>query len=108
MTRMAPLPRAKPTVVLRRERRVALAATRRVVHRAVWRRDQGRCRACASRTRLHVHHVQFRSHGGPWTTANCVLLCQMCHQDVHARIVVVQGRDADAPAGLMFERREWW
>jgi 5-methylcytosine-specific restriction endonuclease McrA len=105
---MAPLPRTKPIVVIRRERRVARAAVIRTVRAAVWRRDQGRCRACTRRTRLHLHHVQLRSHGGPWSTTNCVLLCRDCHQDVHARILIVQGRDADAPDGLTFERQRWW
>ena len=108
LTTMAPLARPKPMVVVRRERRAALAVVMRTVRAAVWRRDQRRCRACAARTRLQLHHVQFRSHGGPWTTTNCMLLCRECHQDVHARILIVHGRDADAPEGLTFERRQWW
>jgi 5-methylcytosine-specific restriction endonuclease McrA len=105
---MAALPRPKPMVVERRERRAAQAALIRTVRAAVWRRDQHRCRVCGRRTRLQVHHVQLRSHGGPWTTANCVLLCRDCHQEVHARIVIISGRDADVQDGLTFERQRWW
>ena len=104
---MAALPRPKPTVVLRRERRAAQAVLIRTVRAAVWRRDQGRCRVCGGRTRLQVHHVQFRSQGGPWTTANCILICRDCHQDVHARILIVHGHDADTD-GVTFERQQWW
>jgi hypothetical protein len=38
-----------------------------------------------------------------WTTSNCVLLCRASHQDVHGRILVIQGREADDPAGLVFD-----
>ena len=105
---MPTLGKPKPHVVIRRERRGALATTRQVVRAAVWRREGGRCRACQSRQRPHVHHLQFRSRGGPWTTANCVLLCRACHQDVHARMLIIGGGDADTRDGLTFERRRWW
>jgi HNH endonuclease len=100
-------PKPKPRVVVQRERRVALAQTMKAVRAAVWRRDAGRCRACARRAR-QLHHVQYRSQGGRWTTTNCVLLCRACHQEVHARILVITGTDADDLAGLVFERRCWW
>ena len=102
------LRKPKPHVIERRERHQQRAAAQRAVRAAVWRRDGGRCRACQRRRGRHLHHVQYRSHGGPWTTANCVVLCRECHQDVHARILIIAGRNADAPDGLTFERRRWW
>jgi 5-methylcytosine-specific restriction endonuclease McrA len=102
------IPNPTPQLIIRRERRAALAATRRAVRMAVWRREAGRCRACHGRQRLHVHHLRFRSRGGKWTTTNCVVLCRDCHQDVHARILIITGVDADVRDGLQFERRRWW
>jgi 5-methylcytosine-specific restriction endonuclease McrA len=108
VTLMSTLGKPKPQVVIRRERRATRGAATQVVRAAVWRREGGRCRACQSRQRPHVHHLQYRSCGGTWTTANCVLLCRECHQDVHARILIIGGCDADSRDGLTFERRRWW
>ena len=101
------IPKPKPAIVVQRERHAAHTATIRAVRATVWRRDGGRCRACAQRAH-HLHHLQFRSHGGRWTTANCLLLCRACHQDVHARILRISGGDADAPTTVQFERVRWW
>jgi 5-methylcytosine-specific restriction endonuclease McrA len=106
-TRPSAVPKPKPRVVVQRERRAALTRLIRAVRTAVWRRDGGRCRACAGRAQ-QLHHVRYRSQGGRWTTANCVLLCRACHQDVHARILAIGGSNADDPRGLTFERRAWW
>jgi 5-methylcytosine-specific restriction endonuclease McrA len=101
------IPRPKPRVVLQRERRVADRLMAATVRTAVWRRDSGRCRTCGARG-AHVHHLRFRSRGGRWTTANCLLLCRRCHQDVHARILVLTGDDADRPDAVTWERHRWW
>jgi 5-methylcytosine-specific restriction endonuclease McrA len=85
-----------------------LAQTIKAVRATVWRRDGGRCRVCWRRRGDHVHHLQYRSQGGRWSTANCLLLCRWCHQDVHARILVITGSNADDPAGLVFARHRWW
>jgi 5-methylcytosine-specific restriction endonuclease McrA len=106
-TRPSAVPKPKPRVVVQRERRATLAQMIKIVRAVVWRRDGGRCRACAHRA-YQIHHVRYRSQGGRWTTANCVLLCRTCHQDVHARILAITGSDADDPRGLTFERRTWW
>jgi 5-methylcytosine-specific restriction endonuclease McrA len=105
---MMAVPKPKPTVIARRERRAAEAASARQVRAAVWRRDACRCRACNGRQQLQVHHLMRRSRGGRWTTDNCVLLCRACHQDVHARILTTTGADADRADGVRFERRRWW
>ena len=107
MKGLRPVPRPKPRVITQRERQAARVQIRRTIRAQVWRRDGGRCRACQRRG-AHVHHLQARSRGGPWTTANCVLLCRACHQDVHARILIVRGTNADASADLAFERQRWW
>ena len=106
-TRPSAVPKPKPRIVVKRERRATLAQAMQAVRAAVWRRDQGRCRACARRAH-QLYRVQFRSQNGRWTTANCIALCRACHQDVHARILRIMGSNADDRAGLVFERRTWW
>jgi 5-methylcytosine-specific restriction endonuclease McrA len=102
------VPKPKPGVIVQRERRQQLAQTIRAVRTAVWRRDAGRCRACHRRRGDHVHHLRYRSRGGRWTTANCLLLCRACHQHVHAQILRIRGTDANREDDLSFERRAWW
>ena len=108
MPPLTAVPRPKPRVVDQRERRAVRAQITKTVRAQVWRRDGGRCRACQRRRGTHVHHVRYRSCGGRWTTANDVLLCQACHQDVHARILLIWGTNADVAADLVFERQRWW
>jgi hypothetical protein len=37
-------------------------------------------------TRLHVHHIQFRSQGGTDDPANLICLCEDWHSDLHAGV----------------------
>jgi hypothetical protein len=55
------------------------------LRRAIERRDRSCCRfpACTNRRHLHVHHIVFRSRGGPTNEANRVLLCPYHHRAVH-------------------------
>lgn len=51
--------------------------------RAVRARDGGMCRRCGTHWDLHVHHVVFRSQGGPNAKSNLITLCENCHSHVH-------------------------
>lgn len=62
-------------------------------------RDGGRCRCCASRDRLMVHHIRYLSAGGRTRASNLITLCTGCHSLVHADLLVLQGNDA---AGVRF------
>src|SRR5262249_51979322 len=62
------------------------------VKHAVILRDGGQCRAvlpggkrCPSKRWLDVHHVQFKSRGGPDTQENLQLLCSSHHHALHGR-----------------------
>lgn len=48
-------------------------------------RDGFRCkiRGCKKRTRLTVHHIIHRRHGGPDEGWNVITLCRRCHRLVH-------------------------
>ena len=41
------------------------------------------CRWCGSSRANHVHHILYRSQGGPHTPENLILLCLHCHELVH-------------------------
>jgi 5-methylcytosine-specific restriction endonuclease McrA len=69
---------------------------------AVWARDASTCRACGRRVRRsnsgvalrgHVHHVVKRSQSKSHRSdpANLLLLCQICHSDVHTYDLVIAG-----------------
>ena len=52
----------------------------------IFERDGWRCRVpgCTSRRSLHVHHIDFRSHGGTDDDANLAVLCATHHlQGIH-------------------------
>ena len=43
----------------------------------------------------HHHHVRFKSHGGQDTLDNLILLCPICHADIHAYRLAIIGDDAN-------------
>ncbi len=49
----------------------------------VLRRDGSRCQCCGSRSKLEVHHKEFRSQGGDDSEENLISLCASCHSLVH-------------------------
>jgi hypothetical protein len=66
-------------------------------------RDDYRCRApgCTARKHLEVHHVVFRSQGGPDAPDNLVTLCHAHHHHaVHRGTLRITGR---APYALVWE-----
>lgn len=57
------------------------------VKQYVLHRDGYQCRSGKKgkhSKKLHVHHVIFKSKGGPDTPENLLTLCETCHQDLHA------------------------
>lgn len=46
-------------------------------------RDSYKCRVCGSKSKIEVHHIKFRSQGGPDTPDNLVCLCHDCHAKLH-------------------------
>lgn len=111
---------------VKRDRRVAAKERRRHtpptpthIRRRIKRRDAGRCRWCSSARNLEVHHITYRSSGGPDEDWNLITLCLECHQRVHAdkrlyqpilRAVIwmhyVQGRIVSVPTARRLIERE--
>lgn len=48
-------------------------------------RDNHQCRMCGrTNVALHLHHVRYRSEGGPDVPENLMTLCHECHALVHS------------------------
>ncbi len=62
----------------------------------VLHRDSWRCQRCGSSKDLQVHHIQQRSRLGGDVEENLIILCSVCHREIHLR--------AENPA--RFERGE--
>lgn len=41
------------------------------------------CILCGSAWNLHIHHILYRSEGGPTELWNLIRLCERCHIMVH-------------------------
>lgn len=41
------------------------------------------CALCGSTWNLHIHHINYRSEGGPTALWNLIRLCEQCHIKVH-------------------------
>lgn len=55
------------------------------VKKAVWDRDEGRCRRCPISGR-DVHHLHYRSYMRELDDLDCViLLCRKCHDKAHGK-----------------------
>ncbi len=64
------------------------------LRRKVLVRDEARCRSCASRHDLMVHHMEFRGEGGRTSAENLITLCTRCHALVHEGLLVLEGATA--------------
>ncbi len=80
-------------------RRKRLSPLRRKVHA----RTKGLCATpgCGNPAE-HMHHIVYRSHGGPDEEWNCVFLCFRCHRRIHRGRMEVKGK-----AGERLEWRLW-
>lgn len=50
----------------------------------VKRRDSETCRWCGTTDLVQIHHVRYRSEGGPDTPRNLISLCAGCHERAHS------------------------
>ena len=61
--------------------------------RLLWKEQEGICPVCHQKittvTGWHNHHIQWRTHGGPDTIENHVLVHPTCHQQIHSQGLTV-------------------
>ncbi len=50
----------------------------------VKRRDSEKCRWCGTTNDVQIHHVRYRSEGGPDSPKNLLSLCDECHAHAHS------------------------
>ena len=56
-------------------------------------RDKYQCQKCkAKNTKLHVHHIVFRSKGGSNIQSNLITLCVSCHDKLHKGEFKIKGK----------------
>ena len=53
--------------------------------------DGFRCQCCGRTHGLHVHHVIYRSEGGPTVVSNLTAVCRLCHGLIHDDYLVCTG-----------------
>lgn len=59
----------------------------------VLHRDGYQCQKCkAKKSKLHVHHITFRSNGGTNTQSNLITLCKSCHDKLHNGEFEIKGK----------------
>jgi 5-methylcytosine-specific restriction endonuclease McrA len=65
------------------------------VRKEVMERDRWRCRACGTPHHVEAHHLKFRSVGGGDSKKNLIVLCRICHAEMHAYRLYAEGEDAN-------------
>ncbi len=67
-------------------------------------REAGICGnpGCRRRGICHVHHLEYRVHGGKTVLPNTLLLCEFCHSAVHLGLLKIEGNPF---TGLVFRRK---
>jgi hypothetical protein len=100
----------------KRQRKADQEANWRKVCAAVTKREAGHCRICGLRADPSAvgmlrhgehHHIVFRSAGGADHTSNVALLCGVCHHDIHAGKLRVEG-NADECLTVWRRTDEGW
>ena len=98
------------TARLRASKRRRQQTEDKPVYQAVHARDGGICQVCGiyCGQSIHLHHIIYRSLGGPTTLENLLSVCQKCHAGIHAREIEVDGgsrRDGDVRVAKRFVSR---
>lgn len=61
----------------------------------VLHRDGYQCKKCKiKKSKLHVHHIVFRSNGGSNAPDNLILLCESCHDKLHRGEFDIKGNNS--------------
>jgi 5-methylcytosine-specific restriction endonuclease McrA len=81
----------------------------KALSKAVYIRDQWKCRHCSDRNGLHPHHVIKQSHQGPDEMTNLITLCAGCHRAHHdGHLKITAGGKTVNNIYVIFERVRKW
>lgn len=96
-------PKPRPSLLERADRRKQLKAAAEKMRKDVRARGGNQCQSCHIPVFVHaanplhraqVHHIQFRSQGGPNVMKNLITVCAECHAKIHAHEIEVRGTHA--------------
>ncbi len=102
----------RPSILTKADRRRKRQKAAEKLRRDVRARDGHQCQCChipvfVNATnplqRAQVHHIQYRSQGGPDVQKNLITVCGECHAKIHAHEIDVIGTHA---ASVRFVRRK--
>jgi predicted restriction endonuclease len=88
---------------------MALSAS---IRKAVYQRDNYRCRVCNNSNGLHPHHIKYKSAGGTDTLDNLLTVCFACHRAIHDGFLKVIVQEVcskfEGSYTVKFERMRGW
>lgn len=96
-------PKPRPSLLVKKAKRLHKAKAALLLRHAVRARDGHQCQSCHVPVSVgyanplqhaHVHHIQFRSQGGPDAMTNLITVCAECHAKIHAHELKVVGTHA--------------
>lgn len=98
------LPKHRARVLDKRALRLEKERQLKAARTFVKARDKGLCRCCR-KPGGQVHHLRYRSQGGDHDPNNLALLCQRCHEDIHAHLIEVTFKGKNLAKGVRFTRK---
>lgn len=60
----------------------------------------GQCQNCKAKNSLHVHHVDYKDYYS-CTVDDLVVLCVMCHNDLHDALRMIKAKPIDYPLPMI-------
>ena len=108
------IPKPEPRARTKERKRAETQRLRSQVMQRVDARDGGVCRICQSLTTAfdisrqpHRHHIVYRSHGGLDTLENIILVCALCHDQLHRSGKLILSGDSDSLVVKRFKTGRW-
>lgn len=97
-------PKGTPRVLVKRQAKLDAERQLKQARAFVKKRDGGKCRCCG-KAGAQVHHLVYRSAGGEHDPDNLALLCQRCHEDIHAHLIEVRFGGRNKARTVRFVRK---
>ncbi len=97
------IPKPSPRRLVKAKQRRSKLRAAAILRAEVRGRDGHQCQCCHipvfvdaanPAQRAQVHHIKFRSQGGPDKHQNLITVCAGCHAKIHARVIEVRGEKA--------------
>ena len=102
-TRPVDLRKPRPSLLVKADVKRKRETAKMKLRADVRGRDGNQCQCCHIPVFVHaanplhraqVHHIQYRSQGGPDEHKNLITVCHGCHLKIHAHEIEVIGKNA--------------